>query len=119
MQEAPGSNDLTAEDEGGGSKERDEDYIPGKKSVRTKRRTHLSRKPSSSKTAGDSGLLEAGVLGSRRGATGPVECPTCHKSFLSKYYLKVHNRQVCMPCAGEGVMLIKIRAACFAPKTSL
>uniref|UniRef100_A0A670J4G7 Zinc finger and BTB domain-containing protein 48 n=1 Tax=Podarcis muralis TaxID=64176 RepID=A0A670J4G7_PODMU len=92
-QEAPGSNDLTAEDEGGGSKERDEDYIPGKKSVRTKRRTHLSRKPSSSKTAGDSGLLEAGVLGSRRGATGPVECPTCHKSFLSKYYLKVHNRK--------------------------
>ncbi|CAI5782671.1 zinc finger-associated isoform X1 [Podarcis lilfordi] len=92
-QEAPGSNDLTAEDEGGGSKERDEDYIPGKKSVRTKRRTHLSRKPSSSKTAGNSGMLEAGVLGSRRGATGPVECPTCHKSFLSKYYLKVHNRK--------------------------
>ncbi|NXN95379.1 TZAP protein, partial [Rhinopomastus cyanomelas] len=27
------------------------------------------------------------------GAAGPVECPTCHKTFLSKYYLKVHNRK--------------------------
>ncbi|XP_028849539.1 telomere zinc finger-associated protein isoform X2 [Denticeps clupeoides] len=24
---------------------------------------------------------------------GSVECPTCHKTFLSKYYLKVHNRR--------------------------
>ncbi|MGH0186537.1 UNVERIFIED_CONTAM: hypothetical protein FKN15_021953 [Acipenser sinensis] len=23
----------------------------------------------------------------------PVQCPTCHKTFLSKYYLKVHNRR--------------------------
>ncbi|XP_032904042.1 telomere zinc finger-associated protein isoform X2 [Amblyraja radiata] len=23
----------------------------------------------------------------------PIECPTCHKKFLSKYYLKVHNRK--------------------------
>lgn len=22
----------------------------------------------------------------------PVHCPVCHKSFKSKYYLKVHNR---------------------------
>lgn len=29
----------------------------------------------------------------RKGNTAPVECPTCHKSFLSKYYLKVHNRK--------------------------
>ncbi|XP_072552755.1 telomere zinc finger-associated protein [Salminus brasiliensis] len=24
---------------------------------------------------------------------GSVQCPTCHKTFLSKYYLKVHNRR--------------------------
>lgn len=23
---------------------------------------------------------------------GPVQCPTCNKTFLSRYYLKVHNR---------------------------
>ncbi|NWH31372.1 TZAP protein, partial [Chloropsis hardwickii] len=31
--------------------------------------------------------------GSRKGTAVPVECPTCHKTFLSKYYLKVHNRK--------------------------
>ncbi|XP_033924054.1 telomere zinc finger-associated protein isoform X3 [Melopsittacus undulatus] len=31
--------------------------------------------------------------GSGTGAAAPVECPTCHKTFLSKYYLKVHNRK--------------------------
>ncbi|KAL8198646.1 UNVERIFIED_CONTAM: hypothetical protein K2H54_019465 [Gekko kuhli] len=90
-----GPSDLPAEDEGGGrrTRETDEDYIPGKKSIRTKRRSHLARKPSASETAGNSSLLEAGLLGNRRGTAEPVECPTCHKSFLSKYYLKVHNRK--------------------------
>ncbi|XP_068014231.1 telomere zinc finger-associated protein isoform X2 [Melanerpes formicivorus] len=34
-----------------------------------------------------------GAAGSRKGTAAPVECPTCHKTFLSKYYLKVHNRK--------------------------
>ncbi|XP_049631279.1 telomere zinc finger-associated protein [Suncus etruscus] len=40
---------------------------------------------------------KADVLGqagdSGKGPAVPVECPTCHKKFLSKYYLKVHNRK--------------------------
>ncbi|XP_042334684.1 telomere zinc finger-associated protein [Sceloporus undulatus] len=96
MQEVPGSNGIPAEEEGAGrgKKETDEDYVPGRKSIRTKRRTPLARKPTaSSKAAGNSDTLEAGLLRNRRGTTDPVECPTCHKSFLSKYYLKVHNRK--------------------------
>ncbi|XP_063001288.1 telomere zinc finger-associated protein [Elgaria multicarinata webbii] len=91
-QEVLGSNDPSAEDDGGGieNEETDEDFVPEKKSVRAKRRAHLARKPTGPKAAGNGGsLLEAGA----RGATGPVQCPTCHKSFLSKYYLKVHNRK--------------------------
>ncbi|XP_044275594.1 telomere zinc finger-associated protein isoform X1 [Varanus komodoensis] len=89
------SNDLPAEDGGGGkrNKETDEDYIPGKKSMRSKRRAHLARNSSGSKATGNGNLLETGALRSRRGTADPVECPTCHKSFLSKYYLKVHNRK--------------------------
>lgn len=33
-----------------------------------------------------------GAVGSGKGAAAAAECPTCHKTFLSKYYLKVHNR---------------------------
>ncbi|XP_066493438.1 telomere zinc finger-associated protein isoform X2 [Tiliqua scincoides] len=88
------SDDLPAKDDGGrGKEETDEDYIPEKKSLRTKRRAHLTRKPSGSETAGHGALLEARAPGNRRGTIQPVECPTCHKSFLSKYYLKVHNRK--------------------------
>ncbi|KAJ6666188.1 hypothetical protein lerEdw1_001093 [Lerista edwardsae] len=90
-----GSDDLSAKDDGGGrdKEETDEDYIPEKKSLRTKRRAHLARKPSSSESAGHGALLESRAPGNRRGTIQPVECPTCHKSFLSKYYLKVHNRK--------------------------
>ncbi|KAM9176105.1 zinc finger and BTB domain-containing protein 48 isoform 1-T1 [Mergus octosetaceus] len=35
----------------------------------------------------------AGPMGSGKGAAAAAECPTCHKTFLSKYYLKVHNRK--------------------------
>ncbi|XP_053136923.1 telomere zinc finger-associated protein isoform X2 [Hemicordylus capensis] len=87
------SNPSAKEDaEVKGQEDTDEDYIPGKKNLRTKRRAHLTPKPSSSETAGN-GDLETAALASRRGASEPVECPTCHKSFLSKYYLKVHNRK--------------------------
>uniref|UniRef100_A0A8D0DFG8 Zinc finger and BTB domain-containing protein 48 n=1 Tax=Salvator merianae TaxID=96440 RepID=A0A8D0DFG8_SALMN len=88
-----GQVDLPAGDNGSRRKETDEDYIPRKKNLRSKRRTCLARTPSGSKVPGNGGLVEPGVLGSRRGTAEPVECPTCHKSFLSKYYLKVHNRK--------------------------
>nr|XP_020655685.1 telomere zinc finger-associated protein isoform X2 [Pogona vitticeps] len=95
-QEALGLSEAPAEEDRGGKgkKEIDEDYLPKKKSLRAKRKPRLARKPTNSKVmVGNGSLLEAGVLGSRRGTTEPVECPTCHKSFLSKYYLKVHNRK--------------------------
>ncbi|KAJ7306514.1 hypothetical protein JRQ81_009870 [Phrynocephalus forsythii] len=96
MQEALGASEAPAEADGGGKgkMEMDEDYVPGNKSLQDKKRPHLARKPASSKAVvGNGNLLEARALGNRRGTTEPVECPTCHKSFLSKYYLKVHNRK--------------------------
>lgn len=39
---------------------------------------------------------ENGEDASKASKKGSVECPTCHKTFLSKYYLKVHNRCVCL-----------------------
>lgn len=92
-QAVPKSNEHST----GGERDKadtDEDYVPEKKSLRTKRRAYLIPKPSSSESTGNGSVLDAGTLRTRRGVTEPVECPTCHKSFLSKYYLKVHNRQV-------------------------
>jgi len=37
---------------------------------------------------------ENGERTSKNSKKGSVQCPTCHKTFLSKYYLKVHNRYV-------------------------
>ncbi|XP_041701602.1 telomere zinc finger-associated protein-like [Coregonus clupeaformis] len=42
--------------------------------------------------------------GEAKGSTkGSVQCPTCNKTFLSKYYLKVHNRchtgEMPFPCS--------------------
>ncbi|XP_077074484.1 zinc finger and BTB domain-containing protein 48 isoform X2 [Siphateles boraxobius] len=36
---------------------------------------------------------ENGEGTSKNSKKGSVQCPTCHKTFLSKYYLKVHNRR--------------------------
>ncbi|XP_016377976.1 zinc finger and BTB domain-containing protein 48 isoform X1 [Sinocyclocheilus rhinocerous] len=36
---------------------------------------------------------ENGEGTSKDSKKGSVQCPTCHKTFLSKYYLKVHNRR--------------------------
>ncbi|XP_062397022.1 telomere zinc finger-associated protein [Sardina pilchardus] len=67
----------------------DEEYIPSsspnvmaKSGQRPKRR--YQGKPLD-KEKGDDTAKE-----SRKGS---VQCPTCHKTFLSKYYLKVHNRR--------------------------
>lgn len=98
QQETPevlGSSDLPSEDHNGGrgKDDTDEDYVPDQKSVRVRKRSTLTRAScSSSKTSGNSHRLKAAALRARRGTAEPVECPTCHKSFLSKYYLKVHNR---------------------------
>ncbi|XP_067423152.1 telomere zinc finger-associated protein isoform X4 [Emydura macquarii macquarii] len=90
MQVVQVPDDIAADDFGGVHEETDEDYIPKKKTLRTKKKSKLAKKPSSSEPAG---LLEAGTPGNRKGTAVPVECPTCHKTFLSKYYLKVHNRK--------------------------
>ncbi|TSL61238.1 Telomere zinc finger-associated protein [Bagarius yarrelli] len=36
---------------------------------------------------------ENGDASSKETKKGSVQCPTCHRTFLSKYYLKVHNRR--------------------------
>lgn len=52
----------------------------------------MIRKPCAAEPALSTGSLAAEPAESRKGTAVPVECPTCHKKFLSKYYLKVHNR---------------------------
>lgn len=66
----------------------DEEYIPSSSPTgiavsghRPKRRNH---RKTLNKEKEDNATKE-----SRKGS---VQCPTCHKTFLSKYYLKVHNR---------------------------
>ncbi|XP_075629228.1 zinc finger and BTB domain-containing protein 48 [Balearica regulorum gibbericeps] len=63
----------------------DAESLPEKKALRSK------KNPSPGKAPGGVGAV--GTPGSRKGTAVPVECPTCHKTFLSKYYLKVHNRK--------------------------
>ncbi|XP_034280095.1 telomere zinc finger-associated protein isoform X2 [Pantherophis guttatus] len=99
--EVLGSSDLPSEDHNGGREkdDTDEDYVPDQKSVRTRKRPSLTRASRSSSSSGGSKSTgnghhhKAAALRPRRGTAEPVECPTCHKSFLSKYYLKVHNRK--------------------------
>ncbi|XP_026576655.1 telomere zinc finger-associated protein [Pseudonaja textilis] len=91
-----GSSDLPSEDLSGGREkgDTDEDYVPGQESARARKRPSLTRASrSSSKKPGNGHNHKAAALRPRRGTAEPVECPTCHKSFLSKYYLKVHNRK--------------------------
>lgn len=72
----------------------DEEYIPSSSPTviamsghRLKRRNH---RKTLNKEKGDDTTKE-----SRKGS---VQCPTCHKTFLSKYYLKVHNRYEYLDC---------------------
>ncbi|XP_076840172.1 zinc finger and BTB domain-containing protein 48 [Brachyhypopomus gauderio] len=66
----------------------DEEYVPqdspdtAPKGPRAKRRRKSQ--------AGDKENGDASACGTKKGC---VQCPTCHKTFLSKYYLKVHNRR--------------------------
>lgn len=86
-----GSNEwevvVQVEDDGDG------DYVSEPESVLIRRKSHVTRKPCAAEPALGSGSLAVEPPENRRGTAVPVECPTCHKKFLSKYYLKVHNRK--------------------------
>ncbi|KAL1776236.1 zinc finger protein and BTB domain-containing protein 48 [Sigmodon hispidus] len=71
----------------------DGDYGSEPESVLTRRKSKVIRKPCAAEPALAAGPLAAEPTESRKGAAVPAECPTCHKKFLSKYYLKVHNRK--------------------------
>ncbi|RXM94622.1 Zinc finger and BTB domain-containing protein 48 [Acipenser ruthenus] len=82
-------------EEAGAREDTDEEYLP-----------KTAAPPHSSSTTGPvrarpRGRTQASVSEENGDAAGtgkdskrhPVQCPTCHKTFLSKYYLKVHNRR--------------------------
>ncbi|XP_032749938.1 telomere zinc finger-associated protein [Rattus rattus] len=71
----------------------DGDYASEPETVLTRRKSKVIRKPCVAEPALGAGSLTAEPTEGRKGAAVPVECPTCHKKFLSKYYLKVHNRK--------------------------
>uniref|UniRef100_A0A8C5KRS4 Zinc finger and BTB domain-containing protein 48 n=1 Tax=Jaculus jaculus TaxID=51337 RepID=A0A8C5KRS4_JACJA len=78
---------VQVEDDGDG------DYVSEPETVLTRRKSHVIRKPHAAEPALGAGSLAAEPTENRKGTAVPVECPTCHKRFLSKYYLKVHNRK--------------------------
>ncbi|XP_023407881.1 telomere zinc finger-associated protein isoform X2 [Loxodonta africana] len=78
---------VQVEDDGEG------DYVSEPDTVSAKRKSNVIMKACAAEPALGSGSPMAEPAENRRGAVGPVECPTCHKKFLSKYYLKVHNRK--------------------------
>lgn len=73
--------------------EDDGDSVSEPETVLTRRKSKVIRKPCTEEPALGAGSLATEPTESRKGAAVPVECPTCHKKFLSKYYLKVHNRK--------------------------
>ncbi|XP_005994258.1 telomere zinc finger-associated protein isoform X2 [Latimeria chalumnae] len=95
------SEEETAEDDDHDlCKEVDEDYVPEKKgSGKSRRKSSVPRKLVSAEAVPDSekpdsnGNVRTLRRMNRKAPAEPVECPTCHKKFLSKYYLKVHNRR--------------------------
>lgn len=74
------------EDEGDG------DYVSETETLPSRRKSNVIRQPCASEPALSADALAAEPSENRKGTSVPVECPTCHKRFLSKYYLKVHNR---------------------------
>ncbi|KAJ8780677.1 hypothetical protein J1605_000720 [Eschrichtius robustus] len=86
-----GSNEwevvVQVEDDGDG------DYVSETETVPTRRKSNIIRKPCAAEPALSAGSRAAEPAENRKGTAVPVECPTCHKKFLSKYYLKVHNRK--------------------------
>uniref|UniRef100_A0AAZ3P1K8 Zinc finger and BTB domain containing 48 n=1 Tax=Oncorhynchus tshawytscha TaxID=74940 RepID=A0AAZ3P1K8_ONCTS len=71
---------------GGVAEDTDEEYVP-----------HALLPTSSSPKGRRKGPTKAvnkenGERAAKGSTKGSVQCPTCNKTFLSKYYLKVHNR---------------------------
>ncbi|NP_001091385.1 zinc finger and BTB domain containing 48 S homeolog [Xenopus laevis] len=67
-----------------------EDYIPEPKTPDTKHKACVVKRI----TKTNDNVLAIKTLDVNKGnANKPVQCSTCHKTFLSKYYLKVHNRK--------------------------
>ncbi|MEE6483603.1 hypothetical protein FKM82_013608 [Ascaphus truei] len=85
--------DLISEDGEYIHEDTDGDYIPESKTQNPKRRACVAKIVSPSENPADANILDGDSLGNGASANMPVECPTCHKKFLSKYYLKVHNRR--------------------------
>ncbi|XP_069466528.1 telomere zinc finger-associated protein [Ambystoma mexicanum] len=71
----------------------DEDYTPEKKTIHTKRKSSSLKKNTDLENTVSTGLRSRDFLANGKDPSQSVECPTCHKRFLSKYYLKVHNRK--------------------------
>lgn len=67
----------------------DEEYVPQDSPCLTSKTPRGKRKRHEKSTNKENG---EGTSKDRK--KGSVQCPTCHKTFLSKYYLKVHNRYV-------------------------
>ncbi|XP_028663224.1 telomere zinc finger-associated protein [Erpetoichthys calabaricus] len=67
----------------------EEEYIPEQSPGRPHTLTHIKQKRRIQTVNKENGEGVPGQESKRH----PVQCPTCHKTFLSKYYLKVHNRR--------------------------
>ncbi|KAJ1142445.1 hypothetical protein NDU88_008770 [Pleurodeles waltl] len=71
----------------------DEDYLPEKKTIHSKRKSCLMKKNTDLGNTVDTSQVPTEAHSNNKTANACVECPTCNKRFLSKYYLKVHNRK--------------------------
>ncbi|XP_078499111.1 zinc finger and BTB domain-containing protein 48 [Lissotriton helveticus] len=71
----------------------DEDYSPEKKTIYPKRKSCVMKKNTDLGCAVDTSLVPGETHFNNKTTPACVECPTCNKRFLSKYYLKVHNRK--------------------------
>ncbi|KAM9445317.1 telomere zinc finger-associated protein isoform 1-T2 [Clarias gariepinus] len=81
-------DDDEEEGEGTFTVDTDEEYVPNDSPIASPKGPRGKRKPKGRVSGKENGG------GSSEGANNrSVQCPTCHKTFLSKYYLKVHNRR--------------------------
>ncbi|KAJ8265596.1 hypothetical protein COCON_G00146950 [Conger conger] len=93
--EVAGDSELANENEDedygevdGPQEDTDEEYLPRSLPVATGGPQRTKRRGRGKAVNKENG--EGAVRDSKRNS---VQCPTCHKTFLSKYYLKVHNRR--------------------------
>ncbi|XP_073459729.1 telomere zinc finger-associated protein isoform X2 [Aquarana catesbeiana] len=71
----------------------DEDFVLERKMPSSKRRSCMPKKIVPLEASTNDSMADGEELKNKKNANAPVECPICHKKFLSKYYLKVHNRK--------------------------